>query len=504
MIDIGVDIVELGFRSKINKGFKGPFAFTTEQFLQTLKLPKELSIAVMINAKEIVSETCMFQVLQDLFPVPADKSYVDLVRIACHSHEFKEALKATKWLKENGYSVGFNLMQIAELNTSEVIDLVKHANNYPIDVLYFADSMGSMKPTQVKTLTKIMSNEAHMALGIHTHDNKGLALANTLEAIDNGVSWIDATVTGMGRGPGNAKTEEAAIEISELRNQTINLVPLMKLLSKHFLPMQTKYRWGKNTYYYLAGKYGIHPTYIQEMLNDSRYSEEDILAVVEHLRIGNGKNFNLNTLDAARHFFQGEVKGRWNPESIFKAKEILLLGTGPGVESHQKAIESYIQLRNPVVVALNTQSMVEESFINYRIACHPMRLLADLSEHLESSQPLITPYSMLSPELKNSLKEKEILDFGIQIESNCFEFNNEYCVIPTSLVIAYALAMAASGKANRVLLAGFDGYPGDDSRNHEINSLLRQYRASRPGVQLLSVTPSRYEISTTSIYGLIQ
>ena len=28
----------------------------------------------------------------------------------------------------------------------------------------------------------------------------------------------------------------------------------------------------------LAGKYGIHPTYIQEMLNDSRYNEEDILS----------------------------------------------------------------------------------------------------------------------------------------------------------------------------------------------------------------------------------
>ena len=35
-----------------------------------------------------------------------------------------------------------------------------------------------------------------------------LALANTVAANANGVKWVDSTVLGMGRGPGNVKTEE--------------------------------------------------------------------------------------------------------------------------------------------------------------------------------------------------------------------------------------------------------------------------------------------------------
>ena len=35
----------------------------------------------------------------------------------------------------------------------------------------------------------------------------GKALENSIEAINNSVNWIDCTVTGMGRGPGNTKTE---------------------------------------------------------------------------------------------------------------------------------------------------------------------------------------------------------------------------------------------------------------------------------------------------------
>ena len=34
------------------------------------------------------------------------------------------------------------------------------------------------------------------------HDNLGVALSNSLMAYDQGVNWIDSTVTGMGRGPG--------------------------------------------------------------------------------------------------------------------------------------------------------------------------------------------------------------------------------------------------------------------------------------------------------------
>ena len=48
-----VECVEIGYRSLKNDNYYGPFYYCTEDFLNTLKIPKKLNLAVMINANEI-------------------------------------------------------------------------------------------------------------------------------------------------------------------------------------------------------------------------------------------------------------------------------------------------------------------------------------------------------------------------------------------------------------------------------------------------------------------
>lgn len=500
----GVDVVELGFRTLKNEGFQGPCAFTTDDFIRSLQIPKGLTIGVMVNGSELVGEVTQVEALQRLFPNVAKDSPVDLVRIACHVHEFEKALLAVNWLKERGYRVGFNLMQVADRTADEVKALASLAKAYPIDALYFADSMGSMNPEQTAQIIRWFRAEWSGPMGIHTHDNIGLALANTLRALDEGVTWVDSTVTGMGRGPGNARTEELAIEIAQRRGNTANMVPLMQLLREHFKPMQSQYGWGTNPYYYLAGKYGIHPTYIQEMLNDSRYDEEDILAVIEHLRVEGGKKFSLNTLDAARHFYRGEPTGKWSPREMFSGRDVLLLGTGPGVAKHRAAIERYIRIKQPLVLALNTQTGIDADLIDLRVACHPVRLLADCHTHTQLPQRLITPFSMLPEDVQRALGEKEVLDFGLNVEADRFAFEEHYCTLPTSLVVAYALAIATSGQAKQIHMAGFDGYGADDPRNIEMDRLITQYQQTLTSLPVIAITPTRYRINNASVYAVAQ
>ena len=499
---VGVDVVELGFRTLKTQGFQGPCAFTTDAFIDSLTIPASLTIGVMINGNELVGEAPQLEALSQLFPKAAADSPVDLVRIACHVHEFELALPAVTWLKEHGYQVGLNLMQVADRSEAEIKALARLANAYPMDVLYFADSMGSMPPDQAAQIIRWLRSEWEGPIGIHTHDNMGLALANTLQALDEGVTWVDTTVTGMGRGPGNARTEELAIEMAERRGKPVNMVPLMVLLRDHFKPMQAHYGWGTNPYYYLAGKYGIHPTYIQEMLSDSRYSEEDVLAVIEHLRVEGGKKFSLNTLDAARHFYRGEPKGNWSPRERFAGRDVLLLGTGPGVARHREALERYIRDQEPLVMALNTQSAIDAELIDLRVACHPVRLLADCEAHTKLPQPLITPYSMLPIDVRDSLEGKEVLDFGLNVQADSFEFAETHCTVPTSLVMAYAFAIAASGESRTLYLAGFDGYPGEDPRNTEMNRVVKQFQKSNDTLPLIAITPSRYDVIKQSVYGM--
>jgi 4-hydroxy 2-oxovalerate aldolase len=266
--------------------------------------------------------------------------------------------------------------------------------------------------------------------------------------------------------------------------------------------MQETYGWGTNTYYYLAGKYGIHPTYIQEMLSDTRYSDEDILAVIQHLQEVGGKKYNAAILETGRHFYQGEAQGTWSPSEMVAGREVLILGPGAGVASHRLALEEYIENHRPFVIALNTLGSIAPHLIDIRAACHPVRMLADCSHYAQFPQPLVTPASMLPPAVRQALKGAKLLDFGLTVKQKTFEFHSTHCVIPTSLVLAYALSVATSGGASRILLAGFDGYSADDPRRAEVDALFRSYMQARPTTELAAITPTKYEIPSLSIYAL--
>lgn len=118
-----------------------------------------------------------------------------------------------------------------------------------------------------------------------------------------------------------------------------------------------------------------------------------------------------------------------------------------------------------------------------------------------SSLPL-APAGMLPEDVRASPDGKAVLDFGLSIEKQGFGFHSWHCTLPTSQVAAHVLAVAASGRACRVLLAGFDGSPGEDPRNVEVDDLLEPYQAHSAAPELLAVTPPRYQVPCSSIYAL--
>lgn len=506
---INIDFVEIGFRFSANEGFKGAHAFSTDEYVRSLQIPASLldKIGVMVNGADLLpkdktQEFHSFQkkILNRLFKDKAD-SPVTLVRIACHAHEFENCMPAVKWLKKKGYIVGINLMQIANFSDEEISLLASRTDINSVDILYFADSMGSLNPERTKGIVKALKIGWKGELGIHAHDNMGQAIANTVEAVGAGANWVDSTVTGMGRGPGNAQTEY--LILTSLGNQKkSNPTKLFEVVRKYFKPLQNLCGWGTNPYYYLAGKFGIHPTFIQEMLADSRFSDEDIIAVIDQLKIEGGKNFNKNTLTNALNFYSGEPIGSWSPFDVIQGREVLILGAGPSITRHRNAIEAYIKKNKPFVIALNTQRILLDDLIDVRAACHPVRLMADFQEHLQLNHPLIAPASMLPEKLRHLLVGKKMLDYGIEINEGSFNFKDKYCSLSTPLVAGYALAIGCNGRASRILLAGFDGYGEGDSRTSEMNILFRNYDNSQNTPPIFSITPTQYQISVKSVYSL--
>jgi len=503
MAAIPVDYVELGFRSMEVQGFLGGCAYTSDGFIRLFDIPDGLNLGVMVNVGELCRHPDgVSEALGGLFTESSD-SPVSLVRLACHFDEFDTALDACSWLQRKGYLVGLNIMQVAGRSEAEIEDVANRASERPPDVLYFADSMGGLDADGISRIVSVVRRGWSGSLGVHTHDNMGRALTNTLRAIAEGVSWVDATVTGMGRGPGNARTENLAIEVSEIRATPIDISPLLALISKYFRKMQDKYGWGTNPYYYLAGKYGIHPTYIQVMLSDSRYMSDDIFSVIEHLKEVGGKRFRVDELEIGRNSYRGAPSGSWAPAEMLKDRQALILGSGPGVAKHRVALTQLIEVRQPLVVALNADLELADDLIDLRVASHPFRLLSNSDVYLKFSQPLVAPASALPESVSVSLEGKEVLDFGLAVEPDVFNFGEVHCVLPTSLTAFYALALAVSGGAREILLAGFDGYPLGDQRNGEIGHLLETFLGVEGVPPVTAITPTVYPLSVRSVYSML-
>jgi len=181
----------------------------------------------------------------------------------------------------------------------------------------------------------------------------------------------------------------------------------------------------------------------------------------------------------------------------------LIVGTGPGVERYRSAIEEFIVDNKPYVIALNTQKSIDEDLVDARAACHPIRVLADYQEYGLLKKPLIAPFSMLTRSVLQGFKGDDILDFGLSVEGDTFEFFDTFAKLPSSLAMGYAFSIATSGKAKRIFLAGFDGWQVGDVRNNESEELIKSYNNSKGCLELISITPTIYNVKTMSIYGSV-
>lgn len=503
----GVDVLELGFRFIDTAGFKGPCAFASDDFITSLGVPEGMAVSVMLNASDLFKSGTLVSTLETLFPRPAAETPVSLVRIACHAREYLATLPAADWLSARGYRVGLNVMQITDRTRDEIVALAQATRGHPVEVFYFADSMGSMTPEQAREIIRWIRGVWDGPIGVHTHDNIGLALENMMTALDAGATWLDGTVTGMGRGPGNARTEELALELADRRpERATSMSAMIDLVAEDFGPMKARYGWGTNPFYYLSGKYGIHPTYVQTMLGDSRFTTDDILGVLELLRrTGGGKSFKREILLGARQDAGGESGGSWSPRPLLERRDVLMLGNGDSIVAHRQAIEDFIRRYKPLVLGLNTVTSIDETLIDLRLACHPLRLLADAATHAKQRQPLVVPVAALPDGVREMLGDKAILDYGMSVKDNVFLAGETACALPSRLVIAYGLAVATAGCASQVYLAGFDGFPQGDPRFHEMQDVFELYNTYAEGPPLTSLTDTRYSLlSTQSVYGLIR
>ena len=172
----------------------GEFAQTKDDFINILRLPKNIKYAVMINAKEFYNkESSIFK------KFIRKKSKISLVRIAINFYEYKNARKIINNLNSLGYEVGLNLMQAHDKTEKELKDLIYDVRswNLKIDFLYFADSLGCMDAKYINFITNKMINYWNGDIGIHAHNKNQWLFRICWFPYLAGSKICDSTILGM-------------------------------------------------------------------------------------------------------------------------------------------------------------------------------------------------------------------------------------------------------------------------------------------------------------------
>lgn len=183
--------------SSVNYGFG---LHTDKEYLEVV-IPKLQQAQVSILLIPGIGTIKDLQMVEDLG--------VKTIRVATHCTEADVSEQHIKYSAKRGFdTVGF-LMMSHMVSPEKILEQAKLMYSYGANCLYLTDSAGHMLPEEVKEKISILRAEfpEHIELGFHGHHNLGMAIANSLAAIEAGATRIDGSVAGFGAGAGNTPLE---------------------------------------------------------------------------------------------------------------------------------------------------------------------------------------------------------------------------------------------------------------------------------------------------------
>lgn len=196
---------------------------------------------------------------------PAIDIGVDVFKIGSHCTESDTMEQHISYLANRNKEVYGVLMGIHMIDSKKLLEEAKKVESYGARGLILMDSAGaSLREDVIDKVKKLVTN-TKLKIGFHGHNSLGLAISNTLCAIDCGASIVDGTTLGFGAGAGNCQLE-AVIAILQKRKliDNVNLYKIMDTADE-VVKKKLKYTKGIDKITLISGISGVFCTYTEKV-----------------------------------------------------------------------------------------------------------------------------------------------------------------------------------------------------------------------------------------------
>lgn len=147
---------------------------------------------------------------------PAIEIGVDVFRVGAHVSEADTTSRHIERIANSGKTAVGVLMMVHRATPEAIVFQAKSMLESGATAIMLMDSAGALRMNEVRNRVRILVDNLRVPIGFHAHNNLGLAVANSLVAVEEGATILDGCAGGFGAGAGNAPLEVLIPLLEEL------------------------------------------------------------------------------------------------------------------------------------------------------------------------------------------------------------------------------------------------------------------------------------------------
>ncbi|MCR6106089.1 2-isopropylmalate synthase [Salipaludibacillus agaradhaerens] len=225
---LGIDVMEAGFPASSQGDFEG--------VRQIARQIKNVSVTGLARAKKSDIDTAWEALKEGADP----RLHVFLATSPIHmTYKLKKtpeqviqlAEDMVRYSRQNFPKVEWSAEDASRSDLDFLVKIIEKVIAAGASVINLPDTVGYTTPAEYGKMFKYIKenvrNIDNVTLSAHCHDDLGMAVANTIAAIENGATQVEGTINGIGERAGNAALEELAVALTIRKDfypYTTNLV----------------------------------------------------------------------------------------------------------------------------------------------------------------------------------------------------------------------------------------------------------------------------------------
>lgn len=216
---LGADVIEAGFPIASDGDF--------ETVREIGKVIKQSRVAALCRTRQVDLERAVSAL--EFAAKPRVHTFIATSDIhmkyklqQSRGHVLESAVKAVEYAKSHYDDVEFSAEDASRSDPDFLIDIFTAVIEAGATTINVPDTVGYALPWEygelIRTLNKGIPNIDQAVISVHCHNDLGLAVANSLMAVQNGARQVECTVNGIGERAGNASLEEVVMAMETRKN----------------------------------------------------------------------------------------------------------------------------------------------------------------------------------------------------------------------------------------------------------------------------------------------